>query len=470
MAQRGSVLMKDIFLGGISDSKYTGIANSVAACIGLNLHGEPGLIKVNQKLTKESGATVDDAVSVILPCSDGKEYLFGRSNGKIWSRNAGSYTLEATNANGATLNAFEYNGYVYYCSATKVGRWQIGTAWSGRDDNHFTFTNGNTSYHPMIVKNLVLYIGDGYLVAQIDDSTGTALFTGNALDLEKKYVITALGEIQDDLLVGAFTSTNVVETKIFRWNTYAESFISDDAIPETKINAFIPADNFVLVSAGQKGNLYTYTGSQLDQFKRIQGDWSGTKKAFVNSEAVVNFNGLPLFGLSNNSGDAAPQGVYSFGSFSSNYPKVLNLEYVISTGHTTGVEITAMALSGDTLLVAWKDMNGGTTYGVDKVDTTAKYNGAYFDTRVLTFDRMNGKDFTVRIAYRTLNGGSITLKKSVNGGNFDDVTLTNDTVKALYYTKEDLTSAGSLQLRVTFVPAGGDANATPEVEAVEIAF
>ena len=121
MAQRGSILLKDIFLGGISDSKYSGIPNSVAAMVGLDVHSEPGVIKVNQKLTKESGSTIDDAVSVIVSCSDGKEYLFGRTAGKIWSRNAGSYALEATNANGGTLNAYEYQGYIYYCSATKVG-------------------------------------------------------------------------------------------------------------------------------------------------------------------------------------------------------------------------------------------------------------------------------------------------------------------------------------------------------------
>ena len=119
------ILLNNFFLGGIADSQYSGIANSIAFAQNCNMHGEPGVVKVNQALVKESGTTVDNEVSKIVTCSDGKEYLFDKIAGKIWSRTSGgTYTLERTNtaASPGILNAWEYNGYIYYAAAAKLGR------------------------------------------------------------------------------------------------------------------------------------------------------------------------------------------------------------------------------------------------------------------------------------------------------------------------------------------------------------
>ncbi len=465
MAKQNILTLSNFHLGGIADSEYSGIANSLAAIVGCNLHSETGVLKVNQALVKESGTTVDNAVSKIVVCSDGNSYLFDRTAGKIWKRtSAGTYSLEATNANGAILNAFEHQGYIYYASATKLGRWQIGSAWATRSDSWATFTNGNSTYHPMFVKNQVLYIGDGYLVAQVDNN----IFTANALDLETKYIVRSLGEVEADLLIGTYVNTNVNEAHIFRWNTIQVSYTNDDGAPEIGVNCFLKTDNYVLVQVGQKGNLYTYNGAQLEQFKRILGDWSSTNQAFVNSEAVCSFNGLPLFGLSNGSGNPCLQGVYSFGSASSNYPKVLNLEYVISTGHTSNVEITAMAIAGNDLLVAWKDTTSGTAYGVDKIDWNNKYASAYFTTRTLTIDRTNNKDFGVKIAYRSLpTGTSIALFVNKNNAGFVSVPLLKDAVRNLYMTDTKIVGAGSIKLKISLTTS---ANLAPEIEQVEVSF
>src|SRR3990172_6625906 len=91
------ILIKDINLGGIADSKYQGQKNSVAEMVGFDIHGEPGILKHNQKLSKESGVLIDDLVKTILPCSDGNTYLFGSTAGKVWQRtSAGVYSLLVT--------------------------------------------------------------------------------------------------------------------------------------------------------------------------------------------------------------------------------------------------------------------------------------------------------------------------------------------------------------------------------------
>lgn len=465
------ILLNNFFQGGLADSQYAGNPNSLAEIVGLDLHSEPGILKVSQALVKESGSNIDDVVSQIVVCSDGKGYLFQKTNGKIFSRTtAGVYNLEATNtaASPGILDAAEYNGYVYYSAASKLGRWQKGTAWSARNDAFATFTNGNTLYHPMYVKNGVLYIGDGFLVAQVDDSTGSAIFSPNALDIPTQYIVQCLGEVENDLLVGATTNTILVDTQIFRWNTYSVSFTNNDSVPEIGINAFLPLDNVTVVQAGQRGNIYTYNGAQLEQFKRILGDWSNQNKAFVQANAIANYMGRALFGLSNNMNNPVNQGVYSFGGFSANYPKVLALEFILSTLNLNNIQISAIAIMGDDILVAWKDTNAGTVYGVDKVDWSNKYTAAYFTTRVLAIDRSNGKQFAVHLGYRQRPASCpLTLQASINGGAFSSLTLTEDVDRHFYYTKERLPTACTLRLKVGFTVNGNNA---PDLESVLLDF
>ena len=157
------IIIKDINLGGISDSRYQGQANSVYSMEGLDIHSEPGIIKANQALTKESGTTVDDFVKVFVPCSDGNTYLFGSTNGKIWKRtSSGVYSLEATAAPSAggvgIMDAYEYQGYIYYSMESRLGRVAVGspTSWSGRDDDWATFTNTDADFHPIKEVNQVM--------------------------------------------------------------------------------------------------------------------------------------------------------------------------------------------------------------------------------------------------------------------------------------------------------------------------
>ena len=437
--------------------------------VGLDLHSEPGIIKVNQKLTKESGSNVDDLVKVIVPCSNGSSYLFGSTNGKIWERQSnGTYTLRHTASPGAgsigIKGAFEDQGYLYWVTQSRIGRVAVpsaGGAFSGQNDDWATLTNGDASYHPTVKLNLVNYIGDGKYISQIEDG----VFTADALDLKEGTRVKSLGAIITELLAGTFIATDVNNTNIYRWNTWSESFSSDDPVPENGINAFIPTDNYVLVQAGNKGNFYIYSNDRLERAFKIPGSWGGTNKAIVHPNAGANYNGLPLFGLSNVNGNPAPQGVYSYGSYSPNYPAILNLEYVISQNKTSSIEIGAIAVVGDLILVSWKD---GSSYGVDKLDTSAKYTGAYLDTRLIMKNRIKlARVATITVAYRTLpSGTSINIKNSKNHGSFSSaMTTKQDTKRKTIYTTVALEEVSTLQVRVEPVANGNDA---PEIEQITI--
>jgi len=463
--------IKNLNLGGIADSDYLGAENSVAEMVGLDIHSEGGVIKVNQKLTKDSGSTVDDLVKARVSCSDGNTYHFGSTNGKIWKRTSGgTWSLEATAAPAAgavgILDAAEYQGYIYYAMQSRLGRWQIGTAWSTRNDSWATFTNTDASWHPMKIVSLVLYIGDKNYVAQVDAGT----FSANALDIAAPLRIKSLGKMNTDLLIGTYVSDNVTETEIIRWNTWSVSFSTSDSIPEVGVNCFLDTDNNVIVNAGTKGNLYFYNGTSLEEYKTIKGVYTGSAKAYVHPNAKFNFNGMPLFGLSNVSGNPTNQGVYSLARTNRNYPFVLNLEYAISTGNLSGVEIGSICqLSADQFLVGWKDTTGGTTYGVDVLDLTAKATVAYFVTRVIMADRTSLLNYgLVQSCYRLLPANtSIEVRKKVNADTVFSSAITSkvDTKRMLVATSVDINDATRAQVKTSLIASG---NTAPEIEVVEI--
>jgi hypothetical protein len=404
-----------------------------------------------------------------VPCSDGNTYFFGSTNGKVFKRtSAGTWSVAATIAPAAgaagVLGACESDGYVYYATQNRLGRWQIGTAWSSRNDNFGTFTNGDLEWHPMKEVNLVLYIGDGDLIAQVD----AGVFTADALDLPfpAQTRIKCLGRFATDLLIGTYVNSNVVETQLFRWNTWSVSFSGSDPIPEVGINSFIDADNFTFVNAGTKGNIYLYDGSSLDVYKGVKGDWrSTTNKGTVHPEAKLNFHGLPLFGFSQQSGAPTSFGIYSLGRANRNYPFVLALEYLISTGHSANVEIGAIAGNGDTFLVAWKDTNSGTTYGVDILDLNNKFDGAYFTTRTIISDRRNSLNYKrAYVGYRSLPANTeIVVGKSVNYDSFEDLDGTEDEDRMVVETDVDISDATVVQIRVT---TSADGNNAPEIDTL----
>jgi hypothetical protein len=355
-----TILFKDFNLGGLSDSKYQGQENSLAELVGFDIHSEPGILKNNQKLTKESGVLIDDLVKKILVCSDGNTYLFGSTAGKIWKRNdAGTYSLEATAAPAAgtagIIDAYEYRGYIYYSMQSRLGRVAVGapTDWSSRSDSWSTFSNTDADFHPFYEVNQVLYVGDATYLAQVD----AGVFSANALDIASPLRIKALGKILTDVLLGTYVTAYKALTEILRWNTWSESYSVSDEIPEIGINCFLRTDNFVLVNAGTKGNFYLYDGEVLENYKRIPGEWTGTVGASIHPNAACNMFGLPLFGLSNISGNPAKQGIYSLGGYDRNYPKVFNLEWLISNGRSSGVDIGAIELNGTTLLASWKNQD-----------------------------------------------------------------------------------------------------------------
>lgn len=461
--------LKNINLGGIADSDYLGPENSVAEAVNLDLHSEAGVIKVNQKLTKDSGSTVDDLVLASIPCSNGSTYHFGSTNGKIWERTSGgTWTLRGTVAPAAgsvgVLDAKEYQGYIYIATQSRLARFAIVTADTAITlvNNWATFTNTDASFHPMEIVNLVLYIGDGKYLAQVSGVT----FSANVLDIASPLRIKCLKQIPTGILIGTYVADNINSTQVIMWNTWSVSFSTSDPIPEVGVNSFLDIDNNVILNAGTKGNLYVYNGSSLEQIKTVKGVYTSTGKAFVHPNAKLNFNNFPLFGVSNVTGNPCLLGVYSFNRTNRNYPYILNLEYTLSQGNTSNIEIGAICrISSDQFSVSWKDTTSGTVYGVDVLDLTAKATSAYFTTRVTILQRERLSHFgIIDVGYRSLptNTDIQVFKKANSDSSFGSaITAIDDTIKMTKSTTVTAAEATRLQVKISLVSS---ANTAPEVE------
>lgn len=451
------------FSGGLSDGPLTGLKGSLADGVGIDIHSTPGVIKVNQALKKDSGSTVTDFCKYAVNASDGNTYWFGNT-GKIYQRTSlGVWSNVYTDANGEILGAFEFNGYMYWATATKLARKVFpGTNWT-TDVNNAWKTLTTSSYHPMAVQSIYLFIGNANTIASVDDvgiftASGTSSVAFSALPT--RYTVKTLKNYDIDLLIGTEISSNYSSARVFRWDTVSPTYNVSDDIPETAVNCFLPVDNFMYVQAGQSGNIYYYDGAKNYKDKRIPGDYVG-KTMIVHPGSTCNYLGRALFGVSNLSSNPCNEGVYSVARYNKNYPYALMQEYVNSHGSLTGVEVGAMIGAGTTLLVAWKN---GATYGVDVIDAANKYASAYITTLQITGDRMMKKSYqNYAITYKSKPANTdISLSYSDNyNASFSSISLTEDETLYGKMRAQQNIEAGTMQYKISFTSS---ANTSPEID------
>jgi hypothetical protein len=436
---------------------YTGIGksdlhqNGFDSLVGVDIHSEIGKAKSSLAMTKESGTTVTELCKSKAVLPNGDSFWFSSTSGKTWKRtNAGVWSLVSTNANGACLGASYFNGYLYYASAAKLGRIAEGVAsseatWSSHSDSWASFTNGDTSYHPMIEQNLSLFIGDGKYVASVDSGGN---FSANALDLQSQHRVTCLKNQGTYLMIGTIASNYINRSGVFLWDTYSSSWTSEGYVREPGIDAFIETDDFVGCIAGTVGNIYslTFDGANIYfQLYRSLRDNGSSVTTSINQDQTTNLNGLPLI--------ANPRGIFSLGRKSTDFPIALNVEYVPSAGQGI-TAVGACVAIGTQVLLAW---NNSTTYGVDKLDTN-RTNGFIITPIAI------GNYQRVTVHYYSLPAStSIGISTKVDGGDWTAQTVITDTIKKRAYFDNGLGEVNYLQAKVTLTSS---TTTTPTITSI----
>jgi len=419
--------------------------------VGVDVHSKPGAMTGSYAMTNaDAGIAVVDALclaKVTLP--NGNTFFGSSTSGKIWKvTTAGVVSLVHTNTNGAILGMGFFNGYLFYASASKLGRQAEGVAssessWSSHNDNWATFTNANSSYHPMVEQNLSLFIGDGKYVAAVDASL---TFSANALDLQTQHVITTLVPFENDLLIGTIVGAYNNRSGIFRWDTYSPSWTTEDYVDEVGINCFINADDTMFISIGTIGNIYYYTGSKAKKWKRLR-DGRNSVTTGVNAYGSGNLNGNPLF--------ATIRGIYSLGRADDSFPLAQVIEYVPSLGQ--GTTLGALATVGSQVFVSYKN---GSSYGIDKLDTN-KQSG-FIETPLIV-----GRPQSLVVKYDSLpSGTSISLQTSIDGASYSSVDMEKDDEdERVYRMKNQPVNKSTFQARITL---NASTTNSPEIRELEI--
>ena len=462
--------------GGLADSKWSGVEDSIYKLIGWDLHSTPGLLKVAQKMTEETtGTEPTEFCKASVNSSNGAQYWGSSTSGKIWERPATGtwrevHTVTPAAGEAKILGMVEYRSYIYVFTQSRIHRILVSEA----DDNDWatdlvedwaTFGVTDASFHPHVEQNLVLYIGDGNQLAQIDNVT----FSANALDIKTPLRIKSLGKIGTDVLLGTYVADTITETEIIRWNTYSVSFSTSDTIPEVGINAFLPADNFVIVQAGNQGNLYYYDGEKLEEYLRIPGDYSPTAYGEVYPTAVGNLGGKILFGFSNGSGNPADQGIYQIARSTRNHDYILDMPYPTSVRSAGALVLSSTEIGG--ILIVGTDVyasfKNGANIGVDKLDYSNKLEVAYLETRVMIINREKEETFSkFAVAYANMpDDTSIAIQYEKNyATEFANTTEVVDTDRKIVYAEEGV-NATVLRLKISPTVSGNDA---PTIESAGV--
>lgn len=342
------------------------------------------------------------------------------------------------------------------------------------DKIRFTDANGQTQVRTVVTRSsdTALTTDTAFSPVAVDDlfKFSHHNFSGEALDLPEEYAVTCLTNIANDLLIGTKVS-NVATARVFRWDTWSVSWVDDTSVVESGVNAFLMLNESVLVSCGTQGNIYVYNG-QLQPHKKVPGAYSPTATSKVNPQSSINRGTSLLIGFSNLSGNPSKHAVWQYGRYSFAYPLVLTTDYPISTGSLSSVEIGAMLMIGDNVFVAWKDSSGESpTYGVDKIDYSTKFNGAYLETMVLAYDREEIKNWAsimlnLASALPESCNASVQYKLQSDTAWSDAAELVEkiDAVQNSFVMDEGV-QGNTLQLKLTLTTSS---NATPEVHSLVI--
>lgn len=358
-----------------------------------------------------------------------------------------------------TRDAEEHYPFVYW--ATEKVLWRIrvsdlGEDWETAREMHGVFKNGSDA-HPMTVQNLSLFIGDENIIAEVNDQGVFILETFFKLPESER--ITAVVPFDTDLLVGTLDKSL---GRVLRWDTVSESWSAQDEVFEKGVTAFIRDDNYVYVVAGNIGRIYFYNGERMEPFVRIPGEWSNQKLATIHRNSTEFYLGVPIFGLTNVSGNPQLQGIYGLGSYGRNYAKTLSLDFPVPTDEFEGVSIGAIIVDDVDLYVSWKD---GEDVGIAKLDWTKKYNG-YLETTALsgTKDRHLIKTLTKAVVPHLPlpeNTGITLGYKKKYEASFTDMQTMEDEDRMMTYNRDSVPKVANLQLRVGLQVNGND---TPSCE------
>jgi len=452
------------FNGGESEFENRGIKGAYKHGQALDIRKKVDSLSCQQALAEEGSGVIVDLIMFIVPCSDGNAYGFG-DTGKIYKRtSAGTWSVVYTDSNGEIKGASEWFlsstlTYLFWATNTRLNCKEIPGNSGWTDVNALaTYPKTNLTaadWHTMTQAVGALHIANKDYLALVgfDGSYSNA-----SLNIFKKNEAKALIERGNYVVVGAPRTDESPESNLLSWDATSQDY-NDKKIVTEAVNALVDTD-LPLAQAGTNGGLYYADLVNIMPIQNIDGGGS------CNPGGVTTDSGVALFGIFGNT--LSYNGIWSYGRNKKNQAHTLNYEYVLTCD-----EIGAVSKVGSTVLMSYKN---GASYGVKKVDSTAKATAYYYSLDLVPPKAPNYMPewgpvvFTmkalpascqVEVFYRMDKTGSFVQAKME--GNTSAFTTTNGK-EAIFLTGEKGKIA---ELEIKLTPS---ANTTPEIYTAEWYF
>jgi len=448
------IILENFFLSEAQDSPLVSSTNTLTKMVGCNAHRRLGVVGTSEEAVQINDTLTE--VKAIVPVDEEHVYIFSSNNIIKHNVFTSTFTPIHTIVPVGTINAEYFDGYVYYSTGNKLGRFRAITD-DMIDDSFGTFNNNVPSEQkPMFVLDQNLYIGDQDLVALVD-SFGA--FTPDALDVDKDFKVTALGNIRNELVIGTAPKNNWSYCKVFRWNTWSASFTNESIVESDRINNFYSDDGkLYFIAGGRNLKVYQYSEPFSPEVLRIPSNTTGwfqqESEGIILPSAQAIFNNRAYFGLSNliNGGDY-DSGIYTATSAKRGFPLMVSMDYIPTPGNFFKTQITAMGALRDNLFFAWHDVTTG-DWGIDKITLgkDPRVNDAFIETNWISLDRLNNKDFSVYITYANpyVPGMDVSLviDRNYSDNNESFYEVRHDADRKYFYTQADVAGAHSVKFRV----------------------
>lgn len=391
----GKLTYQNPVLGGISDSKYLGKANSFYRIVGLDIFSTPGLMIPSKAMKTVS--TINEPIWFSVYGTNGYLYLFSHSTGKIWEIAPYTETVTLVHTTVPTsggvfcTGACEYNGYLYWATEVYLHRIPINNAhvasWSTGLAQNWQVISGY-GWHNMTEVNSILYITTGNAIAQVDNST----FTAAKLTLPYGYNANTLTKFGTDLVVGGVYTGMAKVSEVFVWNTYSKSFAFSDQIQDHDITAMVEFDNTVLIFTGKSGRVYYLNGTKAELYMTLPYRSPTYPNMYVYPDALAVYRNVLYIGVTDHTGQSPrSSGVYALGKSMPGYPKVLALQHplhaTVMDQHVTSLKTTDATNQFNLFATYYNPAD--TSYYCAKTDQSNRFSAPYIQTKLVFPDNWN---------------------------------------------------------------------------------
>ena len=384
---------------GIAQSPFTGFPD----CRNLDIYSVPGIVKLNNLLSKESGDTVVGLIKWIVqnPATPAEIYALD-DGGKVYkSADSGdSWALMTGFTAGGHGNGLAiFKNYLIVARDAYLDVCGDGTAagiTNANWTNSWKVIDSDILWHPMIISDNdgKLYGGAERYVFSLEELTtfapataDTYTWTQQALDLPANKRIKCLTELGNNLELGTWVGTNVYDTReafIYPWDRSSVTFGQPVKISEHGIHGLLTDGGIMYVLAGIGGTIYKSDGVNYTQIAQIPAsiaDLDGGSWIQFFPGAIIKHKDRTFFGVSSGSGNIDGMGIWSLKETSQG--TILTLEHSVSTGNygtAAALQVGALLQTArDIILAGWRD---GTNFGIDRTQVASRVTsyGGYFLT------------------------------------------------------------------------------------------